>query len=135
MATTPRIDDIETLLPEAGQLLATATNDDADVGYVGEFATSTGSTVAGFSSGNLHSVSLAPGDYNVWGFVQYDPTGTDGTTHKHYNISMSLTTGTLSTPRNSIYMIGARSGYMTAATLRVSIAATTTVYLVGSIET
>ncbi|WP_142249699.1 hypothetical protein [Bradyrhizobium sp. UNPF46] len=61
------------------------TNDSAASGYVGEYGSATTSVSPGVSFGttntpvNLVSVSLAPGDYDVWGNAVYVPGGSSST--------------------------------------------------------
>ena len=108
---------------------------------MGEYVTSTvllGSAVA-LTTGvaiNVTSISLTAGDWNVWGTVAFAPAGT--TTVSAISGSISTTTGTMAT------VPGGGSSFALATTLttgaaqshpvgmtRISVAATTTVFLVA----
>ena len=119
----------------------TTLTDSANAGSVGEYVTSTvllGSAVA-LTTGvaiNVTSISLTAGDWNVWGTVAFAPAGT--TTVSAISGSISTTTGTMAT------VPGGGSSFALATTLttgaaqshpvgmtRISVAATTTVFLVA----
>lgn len=129
------------MVASAGQLLGTNTNDAASAGNVGQFVTSfvaEGSAVS-MSTGvntNITSISLTAGDWDVSGMLLYVGTasGISG-----YTICATSTTGgvgTLGQNKNSLAFAGsiasAESG-ITLPPIRVSLASTTTYYLVGSI--
>jgi hypothetical protein len=120
-----------------GQLPATATNDSAAAGKVGEFASSTrasGSSLALTTSTqtNVTSVSLTAGDWDVWGTVGFV---TGGSTVVTASIgSVNTTSATLGTPTDGGYFNVAGNVPNTVAPTgvkRVSLASTTTVYLVA----
>lgn len=129
--------------PGAGNLLATglvgtATNNSASAGNVGEIISSliaTGSAVSltTATGANVTTISLTAGDWDVEGNVNFNLTGATATA---FSAGISLTTATVPTDGSEV-----ASGVVTTAitgvngiTLprkRVSIAGTTTVYLVA----
>src|SRR5579863_4104971 len=83
-----------------GAILGTSGTAAAAAGSVGEIIRSTipsGSAVALTTAtpANVTSVALTPGDWDVWGVVDFNPAGTTSITQ--LISSMSLTTATLST--------------------------------------
>jgi hypothetical protein len=120
----------------------TATNDSASAGQVGEIMESTvvtGSAVAltTATSANVTSISLTAGDWDVWGNVWFSPAATTSITRDGGGIS--TTSATMPTSPGA----GARFLNIHAAVVpnnvfgstvgmtRVSLASTTTVYLVA----
>jgi len=55
------------LVKSAGQLLGTNTNDNAASGYVGEVLSTTGSLGAGTGRRQVLTLTLTPGDWDMWG--------------------------------------------------------------------
>jgi hypothetical protein len=122
--------------------LGTTTNDNATAGYVGEFVTSTvdvGSAVA-LTSGvtaNVASISLTAGDWDVRGQIDYRAGATTSITIlKQGANTTSATLGSQDTYTTNVFAdviptavndIGNAFGQQ-----RISIASTTTVYLVAS---
>lgn len=138
--TTLSASGLLTVSSTAG-IAGTTLADSANAGSVGEYVTSTvllGSAVA-LTTGvaiNVTSISLTAGDWNVWGTVAFAPANT--TTVSAISGSISTTTGTMAT------VPGGGSSFALAATLttgaaqshpvgmtRISVAATTTVFLVA----
>ena len=138
--TTLSASGLLTVSSTAG-IAGTTLADSANAGSVGEYVTSTvllGSAVA-LTTGvaiNVTSISLTAGDWNVWGTVAFAPAGT--TTVSAISGSISTTTGTMAT------VPGGGSSFALATTLttgaaqshpvgmtRISVAATTTVFLVA----
>ena len=138
--TTLSASGLLTVSSTAG-IAGTTLADSANAGSVGEYVTSTvllGSAVA-LTTGvaiNVTSISLTAGDWNVWGTVAFAPAGT--TTVSAISGSISTTTGTMAT------VPGGGSSFTLATTLttgaaqshpvgmtRISVAATTTVFLVA----
>jgi hypothetical protein len=138
--TTLSASGLLTVSSTAG-IKGTTLADSANAGSVGEYVTSTvllGSAVA-LTTGvaiNVTSISLTAGDWNVWGTVAFAPAGT--TTVSAISGSISTTTGTMAT------VPGGGSSFALATTLttgaaqshpvgmtRISVAATTTVFLVA----
>lgn len=126
--------------------VGTATNNNAAAGQVGEFTTATvasGSAVAltTATGANVTSISLTAGDWDVSGQVDLTLTGATATSHQ---AAISLTSATLSTQAGGSGLgtdplasfpipTTTLSGTLDIAIppVRLSIAATTTVYLVA----
>jgi hypothetical protein len=132
-----------TVLTNASQLVGTGTttNDSAAAGYVGEYVSSTvaspGTSLA--VSGtvyNVTSISLTAGDWDVSGIVFYDSaTGTVNVAFAQSGISLvsatqSATFIPFSQTYNSTIASIAYASQLTG-TWRVSLSATTTVYLLA----
>lgn len=123
-----------------GGLIGTTTNDSAGTGIVGEYVTSSVvSTTVNLTTGttaNITTISLTAGDWDVTGGVLFQTAAT--TTVTACIAGISTTTGTLGA--DGTY---ARSTFATVTpgavewadfltpVVRISIATTTTVYLVG----
>lgn len=126
--------------------LGTITNDNAGTGYVGEVVTSTvavGSTVSltTATSANITSISLTAGDWDIDSSVDFVLTSVSGTVYK---IGPGLTSATLPTQAGGsglgtdalaqqmlITTTTSGTNSLSTTTVRLSIAATTTVYLVA----
>lgn len=119
-----------------GQLPATATNDNALVGNVGEFVQSTvliGSAVALTTNvpANVTSISLTAGDWDVRGLVAFGSTAT-GLSGCISGISTVSATLPSVTAGAYTYIPGALAGMiLPSGPARISIASTTTVYLIA----
>jgi len=133
---TDGVNDVWPCTTAAG-LRGTVTNDNATAGSVGEYVSSNiaiGSavTLTSNTSVNVTSISLTAGDWDVSGVVFTNPGGT--TTQSNLYASISTTTNTLSgTPNESVAPFASPAGQpigLTTPVVRVSIAATTTIYLV-----
>jgi hypothetical protein len=122
------------LTAAGGALSAGVTNgSDAAVGQVGQFVTTTSAAVP-VSWGSLQqfaALSLSAGDWDVWGDIQFIPTGIiTAMTSLAFGLSLSATAlgvrfialATPNYPTSAGY-------YAIAPRLRVSVAATTSVYL------
>ena len=146
-ATTPSTGAFTTLSSsgnftpsQTNGIVGTTTNNNANAGSVGEYISSTvlvGSAVS-LTSGvaaNITSISLTAGDWDVWGNAWFNPDGS-------YNSAtvggwISTTSATLPTPPNNgaetfvTSQIVAASGQFgfSVGQMRLSLAATTTVYL------
>jgi hypothetical protein len=124
-------------LPGPTAIGGTITNDSAAAGYVGEYTSANpGAGVAVTTSGNyitIVSVSLTAGDWDVWGMAQITP-GT-GTAFVRMACSISLTNNAQDSQSLGGYAgVSATLGITTpmpTGVRRISIASTTTVYLVG----
>lgn len=128
-----------------GQLPATATNDNASAGKVGEYVSSTvasGSAVSLTTNtqANVTSISLTAGDWDVSGIAQF--TGNTSTTVSSQECSISTTSATLDyTGGKGNAITGNPSPYNQIAAssaigcvippVRVSLSGTTTHYLVA----
>jgi hypothetical protein len=114
----------------------TATNDSAQAGSVGEYVTASASTVSltNGTAANITSISLTAGDWDVSGVIQFNPAGT--TVMQVQNGSISTT----SAAQGPLGSNGGISGSQTAGNgatvvtpvVRLSIASTTTVFLVAN---
>lgn len=129
------------LVKSAGQLLGTNTNDTAPAGYVGEHIIETG---GGGSPGattvyvELESITLTPGDWDVWGSAVL-ATGGSGITRITAAINATSASSTGSTNNGGLATYSQPSGALDFATwlnvgpVRVSIPSTTTYYLNGAV--
>jgi hypothetical protein len=125
---------------QTGGIVGTTTNNNANVGSVGEYVNSTitsGSPVSltSATSANITSISLTAGDWDVWGQVVPVPAG--GTT-------ITQTRGAIATTSAAIGAYGdvgssllsatqpiASASILTIVPMRLSLSGTTTVFLVG----
>lgn len=124
-----------------GQLPGEPSTGSATAGNVGEYISSNvaqGSAVPLTTNTgvNVTSISLTAGDWDVSGNVCYNPAGS--TVSANFWAAISLVSATLPAPPNAggISVInpstsGGSTAYLQAGTLRVSVASTTTVYLIG----
>lgn len=125
--------------PTTNGITGTTTNDNASTGYVGEYISSTvlvGSAVAMTSTiiANITSISLTAGDWDVWGSIATNVTGSTTT---------SQVTGWTSTTSSAFPINPNGGGIINLITpisagqsinlpigmMRLSLASTTTVYL------
>ena len=122
----------------ASRVLGTQTNDSAATGCIGEYvsaAIASGSAASAVSTGtgfNITSISLTAGDWDVSGLV----VGTiNGATATWFQGSVSTSTGTVGTlgdaTGESPAPTTAASVSVTLPAVRISLASTTTVYLVA----
>lgn len=121
-----------------GQVLGTATNDDAAAGNVGEYVSlvvTSGAAVAlsTGTSANVTSISLTPGDWDVEGHVVFSGGAT--TNISVIQASTSLTSATLLSPvYNKFYNQVPFGNVSTISqpipTIRYSLSATTTIFFV-----
>lgn len=131
--------------PTTGGIVGTATNDDASAGYVGQITESTvqiGSAVSLVTTvaKTVTSISLTAGDYDAWGVVGFNAAATTSITD--LTSCISLTTNTLTPPPikggimrvKAPFTVGTISQFFPTGTVRISLAATTTVYLVAQGE-
>lgn len=123
-------------LPSAS-LVAVTTNSNAAAGVVGQVVTSTVSAVAITSATNTNvtSISLAAGDWDVYGSIQANAAGT--TTTAYTSGGINTTSATL--PATGLYMVipAGAAGLLVGGAVpsrRISVASTTTVYLVANIS-
>ena len=123
------------------RVLGTATNDNAAAGYVGEYtsaAVAAGSAVAltTATTANVTSISLTAGDWDVSGIVQYTPTGTTSVTQLTQGSSSTTATlgaqGTFSKFVTAANVLGAVDPAWNLPVTRLSLASTTTIYLVAN---
>lgn len=120
----------------------TATNDSAAAGQIGEFQTaalgsgSATSLVTGTDK-TVISVSLTAGDWDVWGGVVFVVAAT--TTVSRLRVGISTTNNTLTAAPDgggvfidASWTTGAATNSLQTGCARISIANTTTVYLIAS---
>ena len=118
-------------------LNGTTTNNDASAGQVGEYISAQlsnpGNSLTSSSFANVISISLTAGDWDVTGFVGFVLAAS--TSISYYALAISTVSQTLNGQGTAIdsnfatTVPGAGSSYLTP-TVRVSLASTTTVYLV-----
>lgn len=124
----------------SSRIVGTTTNDSAAAGIVGEYnsatlAVASAITLANNTPADITSVSLAPGDYDVWGVVLYVPGGATVTTQILGWISTTSATfpgndsGQVSGPGLGGGLTGGSSSFVDIVPTRISLAVTTTVYL------
>jgi hypothetical protein len=122
-------------------IVGTTTNNSANAGSIGEFVSSTvlaGSAVAYTSSTpmNVTSISLTAGDWDVWGSVAPIP-GTQISAVQGWINTVSAAAPTLPNGGGSVFLpVALTSGQgcvLPVGTMRLSLSATTTVYLGASI--
>jgi len=120
--------------------VGTTTNDDATAGSIGEFVTATVATGSSVSlttatPANVISISLTAGDWDVRGVVDYTAAATTSITNQRQGVS--TTSATLGA-QDTFTSLSLAAQVPTAAidsafatpVVRLSLAATTTVYLV-----
>lgn len=119
-------------------IVGTTTNNDAATGSVGEYITNTTNTVSLVSATakTLTSISLTAGDWDVWGEMVTNPAG--GTTGTLIQGAINTVDNTMpSSPAGGAmllmqYAIGAGAQQIfPVGRTRISIASTTTIYLIG----
>jgi hypothetical protein len=120
---------------QTGGIVGTTTNNNANTGSVGEYVTNTttGTSLATGTTANATSVSLTAGDWDVTGVVRFNPAGTTTVSNEYAGISTtSATLGILGTfVQDSGPLNTGSQMYTTCPVVRISIAATTTVYAVA----
>ncbi len=139
-------------LAKAGQFPGTNTNDSAVAGYVGEHASGSlaRASATGLTTGTaktVTSVSLTAGDWDIGGAVAFTPAATTSVTS--YEGAVSLTTNTLPATtaiavpnaNGELWMLqrmaamvpgSGNDSVIAIPTHRISLSATTTVYLIAS---
>lgn len=121
--------------------LGTVTNDSANTGWIGEYISSVtqGTNIGGSGIySNAASISLTAGDWDTTGILFYNP-GTGTFAAQVTEAVVSTSSGNITTDHNlgdnDIYsywsVIASNSPTLTIANRRVSISATTTLYLKG----
>ena len=121
------------LVPIAGQFPATATNDNASSGNVGQYlnATATVASVVTATVTDIATLSLPPGDWDVWGNVESLPSTATVTSFSAWLNTTSATDPGF--PNGGAYFLSPLSHTANLASplgmMRLSLASTTTVYL------
>lgn len=122
----------------------TATNDSAAAGDLGEYfsasvAQASAVSISNGAAANVTSISLTAGDWDVWGNVVFLPANTTSCTS--LNASISTTSAALDATLNRGSMTantftgnGGSTPGVTPASKRISIASTSTIYLVAFSE-
>lgn len=114
-------------------IVGTTTNNNANAGSVGEYITATGTSVAFTSGGNVNvaSISLTAGDWNVWGQIEYVPSG--GATITALVSGISSTSAAMpSAPNRSVLQLSTATTQTSMPPMqRMSLSATTTIYVIG----
>jgi hypothetical protein len=126
------------ILPAAGQVPGTATNDNASAGNVGEIISgvlTSGSAVSltNATPANITSISLTAGDWDINGVIDYVPTGA---TTSDFISGSSSTSATFGGQDTSVGLPLVSTALSTTLghpipTTRFSLSTTTTIYLVG----
>lgn len=119
-------------------IVGTTTNDSANAGSLGEYQSAT-TAGAGITSGvmyNATSISLTAGDWDVSGTCLFNAASTTVPTGLACGISTTSATlvvggGTAQTTSLQTTFSASTINYMSTPVVRISIASTTTVYLVG----
>lgn len=123
-----------TITPTA--IVGVTTNSNAATGQVGEYVSNsaTGVSLTSGTNANITSISLTAGDWDVTGTVTFVPANTTAPTLMECGISTTSATlaglGTVNFLNLSFPTNGSSQGFV-APRQRISIAATTTVYLVA----
>lgn len=123
----------------AGQIPGTTTNDNAAAGMIGEYVSSTvlaGASVSVTSNTatDITSISLTPGDWDAWGYVESNPNAS--TVLTVFQGWISTVSAALPTRPNNGSMVLQQATYTTGANqgfpvglIRLSLNTTSTVYL------
>lgn len=117
-------------------IVGTTTNNNANAGSIGEYITASGTSIS-LTTGtaiNITSISLTAGDWDVSGVIEFNPAGSTVITGMF--ASVSTTTGTLGamgqrSSAQTTHSAGVGDQLPTPVT-RLSLASTTTVYLVAN---
>jgi hypothetical protein len=117
-------------------IVGTTTNNNANAGSVGELLsnTTTGTNLPNNTSTNATSVSLTAGDWDVSGVIGFNPAGT--TVLSNVQVGITTTSATIPTTLGTRTVEGTpktagASGVYVSPIVRMSLSATTTVYLVA----
>lgn len=119
-------------------LVGTTTNNNSSAGSVGEFleATTGPTSMTSIAAMNATSISLTSGDWDVWGNVLFTAAG--GTTFTNVTCAINTTSATLPVSPNAgsyaaypLNWVVGQAPSIPAGTKRISIASTTTIYLIG----
>jgi hypothetical protein len=118
-------------------VVGTTTNNNANVGSVGEYVTATAlaTSVSNGTAANAASISLTAGDWDVSGILRTNPAGTTAIVQQIEGISTtSATLGVFGTFTNDTYSPATGSGEThPTPVVRISIATTTTVFLIATV--
>ncbi|MHB9838508.1 hypothetical protein Q8F57_027140 [Paraburkholderia terrae] len=116
-------------------IVGTTTNNNVNAGSVGEFVSNTGSGVSLTSAvgANITSVSLTAGDWDVSGSIQYLPSSVTSASFLGSSVNtVSATIGSVGSANVLQFtMSSPNATHLPTPVLRLSLSATTTVFLVG----
>ncbi len=119
-------------------IVGTTTNDNANAGSIGEYATNStsGTSLTTATAANATSVSLTAGDWDVSGVIRFNPGGSS--TISNFTVGISTTSATFGTIPNTVQALlipftgaSGQNHAIATPTVRISVASTTTVYLVA----
>lgn len=116
----------------------TQTNDNASVGNVGEsiFNSAASVSLTNATTANITTISLTAGDWDVRGQVQFSPAGSTTMTSLAAGISQTSAVlpnyNTGSAASLTLPFTAGAGQYLNLASWRISLAATTTIYLVAN---
>jgi len=125
-------------------ILGTTTNNNADTGVVGEYvASNVGNTAVTLATGvtaDLTSISLTAGDWDVQGNVAFDTAATANLTYWYAGVSTVSATfqggyyqlTNMASPTGGV-VFGANAFSLPSPVARISLSATTTVYLITNV--
>jgi hypothetical protein len=140
-ATAGAVTDSYILSAGSNKITGTTTNNNAAVGYIGEFVSSLVQNVTVVASGtgtNLTSISLTAGDWDITGVLTLYGSG-----NRSFGISISTTSGVFNSGSRGLnFTWGAGDttagvGSVSIPRIRASLSSTTTYYLngIGSVST
>lgn len=127
-----------TLTPsQTAGIVGTTTNNSANAGSVGEYVTATSGTVAltTATNTNVTSISLTAGDWDVTGNVLFTPAAGDTMTSANVSVNSVSATHAAAPEYTNLGNISVPASFAVsglALTRRMSLASTTTVYLVAT---
>lgn len=125
----------------ATEIYGTVTNDSAPTGCVGEMVqafvpSASAVTLSNNTAANVASINLTPGDWNVWGNVNFSSTTATGTGKSAGIAAVSATLPTDGTEQYAglqLLLLSVTDGIaLTPKPVRVAAGSTTTVYLVSN---
>jgi hypothetical protein len=130
--------DVSNTWTAAQPLIGVVDGSAASAGQIGEFLTASGAGGINNNTNvaNVASIALTAGDWDVWGFVEDTCTGSSGTSVVFWAGCVSTTSLSIDAPsRQSFYGAGyfgvSSSIRSDVPVRRISVATTTTVYLVS----
>jgi hypothetical protein len=100
----------------------------AAAGYVGEFITTSGGPVglASATAANCCTLTLQPGDWNVWGIAQLTPS----VNMSSASVGITIASATFQVPYFALNIAGLTTSILSAPMQRISISTVTTVWVV-----
>lgn len=117
-------------------IIGTTTNNNANAGSIGEFQqqVTTGTSLTNSTAANCSSISLSAGDWDIRGTIQFIPTGALTLIWGSINTTSATQNGVTNGGSFLLNaaMTSAQQQIASTRTVRLSLASTTTVYLVGT---